>query len=599
MRSAAGEFSPFEEPKLKTYVREQLNKVMETLARQQVIPADLEPRFNVEHTKDKSHGDLATNLAMTLAKPAGINPRQLAEKIKALLPQNGAIKKVEIAGPGFINFFLDENWLAQQVQAALASDRLGVPPVSNPQRVVIDYSSPNLAKEMHVGHLRSTIIGDAVARTLEFLGHRVIRQNHVGDWGTQFGMLLALMDQRRNAGSEVSMELADLEIFYRQAKQQFDASEAFAQRARQLVVDLQSGDPHCLKLWREFLDISLGHCQKIYDRLGVGLSPADVQGESAYNDDLAQVITDLDQAGLLTADQGARCVFLDEFTGQDGNPLPMIVQKQDGGYLYATTDLAALRYRQNQLGAERILYFVDVRQSHHFKQLFAVARKAGFLHQGTQVEHMGFGTVMGDDGKPFKTRSGGVAKLSDLIDEAEKRALALVAAKNPQMTPQELAEIGRVAGIASIKYADLSKNRSSDYTFSFDQMISFEGDTGPYMLYAYTRVASIFRKAGIDENSLSLSGEILLCEEIERELANLHIKFAEVLNQVAERGTPHLLCSYLYDLAGTFSSFYKNCPVLNAESDQLRTSRLQLCLLTARILKQGLGLLGIGTLERM
>jgi len=599
MRSAAGEFSPFEEPKLKTYVREQLNKVMETLARQQVIPADLEPRFNVEHTKDKSHGDLATNLAMTLAKPAGINPRQLAEKIKALLPQNGAIKKVEIVGPGFINFFLDENWLAQQVQAALASDRLGVPPVSNPQRVVIDYSSPNLAKEMHVGHLRSTIIGDAVARTLEFLGHRVIRQNHVGDWGTQFGMLLALMDQRRNAGSEVSMELADLEIFYRQAKQQFDASEAFAQRARQLVVDLQSGDPHCLKLWREFLDISLGHCQKIYDRLGVGLSPADVQGESAYNDDLAQVITDLDQAGLLTADQGARCVFLDEFTGQDGNPLPMIVQKQDGGYLYATTDLAALRYRQNQLGAERILYFVDVRQSHHFKQLFAVARKAGFLHQGTQVEHMGFGTVMGDDGKPFKTRSGGVAKLSDLIDEAEKRALALVAAKNPQMTPQELAEIGRVAGIASIKYADLSKNRSSDYTFSFDQMISFEGDTGPYMLYAYTRVASIFRKAGIDENSLSLSGEILLCEEIERELANLHIKFAEVLNQVAERGTPHLLCSYLYDLAGTFSSFYKNCPVLNAESDQLRTSRLQLCLLTARILKQGLGLLGIGTLERM
>jgi arginyl-tRNA synthetase len=582
---------------LKTYVREQLDKVIETLARQQLIPADLEPRFNVEHTKDKSHGDLATNLAMTLAKPAGVNPRQLAEKIKALLPQNGAIKKVEIAGPGFINFFLDENWLAQQVQAALAGERLGVPPVPNPQRVVIDYSSPNLAKEMHVGHLRSTIIGDAVARTLEFLGHRVIRQNHVGDWGTQFGMLLALMEQRRNAGSEVSMELADLEIFYRQAKQQFDAAEAFAQRARQLVVDLQSGDPHCLKLWREFLDISLGHCQKIYDRLGVGLSPADVQGESAYNDDLAQVITDLDQAGLLTEDQGARCVFLDEFTGQDGNPLPMIVQKQDGGYLYATTDLAALRYRQNQLGAERILYFVDVRQSHHFKQLFAVARKAGFLRENTVVEHMGFGTVMGDDGKPFKTRSGGVAKLSDLIDEAEKRALGLVAAKNPQMSAQELAEIGRVAGIASIKYADLSKNRSSDYTFSFDQMISFEGDTGPYMLYAYTRVASIFRKAGIDENSLR--GEILLGEEIERELANLHIKFAEVLNQVAERGTPHLLCSYLYDLAGTFSSFYKNCPVLNAESDQLRSSRLQLCLLTARILKQGLGLLGIGTLERM
>lgn len=597
MRSVSGGFSSLEEPKLKTYVREQLNKVIETLAQQHVIPADLEPCFNVEHTKDKSHGDLATNLAMTLAKPAGCNPRQLAEKIIALLPQEGAIKKVELAGPGFINFFLDENWLAQQVQAALSSERLGVPQVSCPQRVVIDYSSPNLAKEMHVGHLRSTIIGDAVARTLEFLGHEVIRQNHVGDWGTQFGMLLALMEQQREAGQEVSMELADLENFYRSAKQQFDESPAFAQRARQLVVDLQSGNTECLQLWHQFLDISLGHCQKIYDRLGVGLNRSHVYGESAYNDDLPQVIIDLEKAGLLTEDQGARCVFLDEFKGQDGNPLPMIVQKQDGGYLYATTDLAALRYRQNQLGAKRILYFVDVRQSHHFKQLFAVGRQAGFLKESTEVEHLGFGTVMGDDGKPFKTRNGGVAKLAELIDEAEKRAGALVAEKNPQMTAAELAEIGRVAGIASIKYADLSKNRSSDYTFSFDQMISFEGDTGPYMLYAYTRVASIFRKAEIDPNSLA--GEILLGEDSERELANLHIKFAEVLNQVAERGTPHLLCSYLYALAGTFSSFYKNCPVLNAETDALRTSRLQLSLLTARILKQGLRLLGIGTLERM
>jgi len=582
---------------LKTYVREQLSKVIENLAQQRVIPAGLEPRFKVEHTKDTSHGDLATNLAMVLSKPAGCNPRLLAEKIIALLPRQGAIKKVALAGPGFINFFLDENWLAQQVKMALASERLGVPLVANPQRVVIDYSSPNLAKEMHVGHLRSTIIGDAVARTLEFLGHQVIRQNHVGDWGTQFGMLLALMEQQRAAGREISMDLADLENFYRSAKQQFDESFAFAQRARQLVVDLQAGDAECRQLWREFLDISLSHCQKIYDRLGVGLTRAQVYGESAYNDDLPRIIAELAAADLLTEDQGARCVFLDEFTGQDGKPLPMIVQKQDGGYLYATTDLAALRYRQNQLKAERILYFVDVRQSHHFKQLFAVARKAGFLHASTQVEHMGFGTVMGDDGKPFKTRSGGVAKLSELIDEAEKRAGALVAEKNPQMTAAELAEIGRVAGIASIKYADLSKNRSSDYTFSFDQMISFEGDTGPYMLYAYTRVASIFRKADIDANHLE--GEVLLQEEIERELANLQIKFAEVLNQVADRGTPHLLCAYLFELATTFSSFYKNCPVLNATTAELRNSRLQLCLLTARILKQGLALLGIGTLERM
>jgi arginyl-tRNA synthetase len=582
---------------VKEYVSAQLVKVVEELKTQQVLPAELVPRFTVERTKDKNHGDFASNLALTLAKAAQASPRLIAEKIVELLPQDGAIEKVEIAGPGFINFFLDESWLTRQVAKALADPHLGIAKVQQPQRVVIDYSSPNLAKEMHVGHLRSTIIGDAVARTLEFLGHKVIRQNHVGDWGTQFGMLLALMEQFRHAGREISMELSDLENFYRQAKQQFDESPEFASRSRQLVVDLQSGDKGCLALWQEFLTISLSHCQKIYDRLGVGLDPSAIHGESAYNADLAHVVSDLEKVGLLTEDQGAKCVFLEEFKGQDDSPLPMIIQKKDGGYLYATTDLAALRYRQNQLKADRILYFVDVRQSHHFQHLFAVARKAGFLAETTEVEHMGFGTVMGEDGKPFKTRSGSVAKLSDLIDEAEKRARHLVAEKNPQMASTELDEIGRIVGIASIKYADLSKNRSSDYLFSFDNMISFEGDTGPYMLYAYTRVASIFRKAGIDEEKLS--GEIILGEEIERELANRQIQFAEVLNRVAERGTPHLLCGYLYDLASTFSSFYKNCPVLSAESERSRNSRLQLCLLTARILKQGLNLLGIGTLERM
>ncbi|WP_020676347.1 arginine--tRNA ligase [Geopsychrobacter electrodiphilus] len=582
---------------MKLYVRTQLEQIIEKLKEQQVIPQELTPHFTVERTKDKSHGDFASNLALTLAKPAAANPRLLAEKIVALLPDDGAIRKVEIAGPGFINFFLDESWLSRQVSLALADPRLGVTTTEAPKVVVIDYSSPNLAKEMHVGHLRSTIIGDAVARTLEFLGHKVIRQNHVGDWGTQFGMLLALMELFRQQGREISMELSDLEGFYRQAKQEFDASVEFAERSRQLVVELQSGDKNCLMLWQEFLNISLSHCQKIYDRLGVGLTPAAIHGESAYNADLPLVIRDLDKAGLLTENQGAKCVFLEEYKGQDGNPMPMIVQKKDGGYLYATTDLAALRYRQNQLHADRILYFVDVRQSHHFQHLFSVARKAGFLAETTQVEHMGFGTVMGDDGKPFKTRSGSVAKLADLIDEAEKRARILVSEKNSEMSPDELDEIGRVVGIASIKYADLSKNRTSDYLFSFDNMISFEGDTGPYMLYAYTRVASIFRKAKLVEGTVS--GEILLGEEIERELANQQIQFAEILNRVAERGTPHLLCAYLYELASTFSSFYKQCPVLTAEPEASRNSRLQLCLLTAKILKQGLSLLGIGTLERM
>ena len=466
-----------------------------------------------------------------------------------------------------------------------------------PQTVVVDYSSPNLAKEMHVGHLRSTIIGDAVARTLEFLGHRVIRQNHVGDWGTQFGMLLAHMEELRQLGGEIGMELSDLENFYRAAKARFDASAAFADRARQLVVALQSGDDYCLKLWREFLDISLSHCQEVYARLNVGLTREDVVGESAYNDDLAQVVADLKAAGLLVEDQGAQCVFLEEFKGQDEEPLPMIVQKKDGGYLYATTDLAAIRHRSKNLGADRVLYFVDHRQSLHFQQLFAVARKANFGTAATSFEHMPFGTVMGEDGRPFKTRSGSVAKLSELLDEAESRAYELVKAKNPEMSEEELRHIGRVVGIAAVKYADLSKNRTSDYVFSFDQMLNFEGNTAPYLLYATTRVASIFRRGEIDETTLS--GPIQLGEEVEKDLASKLTQFGEVVQKVAERGCPHLLCGYLYDLSGVFSSFYQRCPVLNAEEAAIKQSRLRLSLLTARVLKQGLSLLGIETLERM
>ena len=421
---------------------------------------------------------------------------------------------------------------------------------------------------MHVGHLRSTIIGDAVSRTLEFLGHQVIRHNHVGDWGTQFGMLLAHMEALQGEGSAIRMQLADLESFYREAKGHFDASPAFADRARQLVVDLQSGDAHCKALWREFLDISLSHCQQIYDRLNVALTRADVRGESAYNDDLAQVVEDLTGAGLLTEDQGARCVFLDEFKGKDDEPLPMIVQKKDGGFLYASTDLAAIRYRLRVLKADRLLYFVDHRQSLHFQQLFAVARKAGFADEHTQLEHMAFGTVMGEDGKPFKTRSGGVAKLAELLDEAEARAYELVKAKNTEMSEAELRHIGRVVGIASVKYADLSKHRTSDYVFSFEQMLSFEGNTAPYLLYAYTRVASIFRRGEIDAEALQ--GSIRLEEEVEKELAGKLAQFGEVVNRVAERGWPHLLCGYLYDLSGIFSSFYQGCPVLTCEDAAIR-----------------------------
>ncbi|MEJ2201616.1 MAG: arginine--tRNA ligase, partial [Desulfuromonadaceae bacterium] len=507
------------------------------------------------------------------------------------------VLKVEIAGPGFINFFLNTDWLARQVELSLTDERLAVPSTPQPQTVVVDYSSPNLAKEMHVGHLRSTIIGDAVSRVLEFLGHRVVRQNHVGDWGTQFGMLLAHMEETQRRGGEVRMQLADLENFYRAAKQRFDESTEFADRSRQLVVELQSGDAYCNQLWHDFLDLSLSHCQQVYDRLNVCLTRQDVVGESAYNEDLPRVVQDLAATGLLTEDQGARCVFLEEFKGKDDEPLPMIVQKKDGGYLYATTDLAAIRHRLGTLQADRVLYFVDHRQSLHFQQLFAVARQAGFASPEVSLEHMAFGTVMGEDGKPYKTRSGGVAKLVDLLDEAENRAYALVKEKNPEMSEEELRTIARVVGIASVKYADLSKNRSSDYVFSFDQMLSFEGNTAPYLLYAYTRIASIFRRGEIDPGQLQ--GQVRLEDEIEQELAGKLIQFAEVVNRVAEKGWPHLLCGYLYELSGSFSGFYQQCPVLSCEDEEIRQSRLKLSWLTARTLQQGLALLGIDTLERM
>ncbi len=582
---------------MKEQIQNLLEQAVESMKKEGILPAEAEPSIQVERTRDREHGDLATNLAMVSAKLAKTNPRQLATEILRHLPESQLVLKTAIAGPGFINFFLNPNWLAEQLDKALADERLGVASVESPRTIVVDYSSPNLAKEMHVGHLRSTIIGDAVSRTLEFLGHKVIRQNHVGDWGTQFGMLLAYMEEMQKGDGEISMQLADLETFYREAKGRFDASEEFADRSRQLVVELQSGDAYCNQLWSQFLDISLSHCQQIYDRLNVALKREDVVGESAYNDDLAKVVEDLEGGGLLVEDQGAKCVFLDEFKGQDDEPLPLIVQKKDGGYLYATTDLAAVRHRQRRLNADRILYFVDHRQSLHFQQMFAVARKAGFAEAETRLEHMAFGTVMGEDGRPFKTRSGGVAKLADLLDEAEARAYALVKVKNPEMSEEELRHIGQVVGTAAVKYADLSKNRTSDYVFSFDNMLSFEGNTGPYLLYAYTRVASLFRRAGI--TGQELTGTVQLTEEVETELAGKLVQFGEAVAKVADKGMPHMLCAYLYELAGIFSSFYKNCPILSCEDEALKQSRMKLALLTGKTMQQGLALLGIGTLERM
>ncbi|QCI15054.1 arginine--tRNA ligase [Pseudomonas putida] len=578
---------------MKDTIRQLIQQALTQLATDGVLPAGLTPAIQVENARDKTHGDFASNIAMMLSKQAGMKPRDLAEKLIDALPASDDISKVEIAGPGFLNFFQNTGALAGRLDAALADDHLGVRKAGPAEKVVIDMSAPNLAKEMHVGHLRSTIIGDSVARVLEFLGDDVIRQNHVGDWGTQFGMLLAYLEEN----PITSDELSDLENFYRAAKKRFDESEAFANRARGLVVKLQAGDADCMALWTRFKDISLSHCQKTYELLNVKLTMADVMGESAYNDDLANVVADLKAKGLLVEDQGAQCVFLDEFKNSEGEPLPVIVQKADGGYLYATTDLAAVRYRSNVLKADRALYFVDQRQALHFNQVFEVARLAGFVGHPMQMEHMGFGTMNGADGRPFKTRDGGTVKLIDLLTEAKERAYALVKEKNPSLAEDELRHIGEVVGIGAVKYADLSKHRTSDYSFNFDLMLNFEGNTAPYLLYAYTRVAGVFRKLGkgFDE----VDGQIVLQAEKEQDLAARLAQFGEILNNVAEKGTPHVLCSYLYDLAGLFSSFYENCPILAADTPEQQQSRLRLAALTGRTLKQGLELLGLETLERM
>ena len=536
-------------------------------------------------------GDYQANGIMAAAKVRKMNPRQLATEVVAHLELTGIASKVEIAGPGFINITLAPEFLAARATRALDSACLGVPQPPR-QTIVVDYSSPNLAKEMHVGHLRSTIIGDALARVLRYLGHQVIAQNHVGDWGTQFGMLTTYLLDAEHEGH--ALELDDLEDFYRRAKQRFDEDADFATRARETVVRLQGGDAEINALWRRFLDISLQHCEAVYEKLGVGLARADVMGESAYNAALPGIVADLKAKGLAVESEGAQVVFLDEFKGKDGAAAAYIVQKQDGGYLYSTTDLAAVRHRADVLKADRALCVVDARQSLHFQQMFSVARKAGYAPESMQLEHVGFGVMLGEDGKPFKTRSGGTVKLDDLLDEAQERAFELVNQKSPGLSERERLVIAHAVGIGAVKYADLSKNRLSDYVFNWDTMLSFEGNTAPYLQYAYTRIASVFRKAGEGHGS----GTIQLEYEAERLLALELVRFADAVHAAARSAEPHLLCTYLYGLAGHFMRFYEACPVLKSEG-ALRTSRLALCQLTADTLKTGLGLLGIGVMESM
>ncbi|EBJ0750928.1 arginine--tRNA ligase [Salmonella enterica] len=557
-------------------------------------PADCEPQ--VRQSAKVQFGDYQANGMMAVAKKLGMAPRQLAEQVLTHLDLSGIASKVEIAGPGFINIFLEPAFLAEQVQQALTSDRLGV---SQPTRqtIVVDYSAPNVAKEMHVGHLRSTIIGDAAVRTLEFLGHHVIRANHVGDWGTQFGMLIAWLEkqQQENAGD---MALADLEGFYRDAKKHYDEDEAFAERARNYVVKLQSGDTYFREMWRKLVDITMTQNQITYDRLNVTLTRDDVMGESLYNPMLPGIVADLKAKGLAVESEGATVVFLDEFKNKEGDPMGVIIQKKDGGYLYTTTDIACAKYRYETLHADRVLYHIDSRQHQHLMQAWTIVRKAGYVPDSVPLEHHMFGMMLGKDGKPFKTRAGGTVKLADLLDEALERARRLVAEKNPDMSADELEKLANAVGIGAVKYADLSKNRTTDYIFDWDNMLAFEGNTAPYMQYAYTRVLSVFRKADIDEQALA-SAPVIISEDREAQLAARLLQFEETLTVVAREGTPHVMCAYLYDVAGLFSGFYEHCPILSAENDAVRNSRLKLAQLTAKTLKLGLDTLGIETVERM
>ncbi|POU77433.1 arginine--tRNA ligase [Leclercia sp. LSNIH6] len=557
-------------------------------------PADCEPQ--VRQSAKVQFGDYQANGVMAVAKKLGMAPRQLAEQVLSHLDLSGIASKTEIAGPGFINIFLDPAFLAQNVDAALQSDRLGVAQ-PQPQTIVVDYSAPNVAKEMHVGHLRSTIIGDAAVRTLEFLGHNVIRANHVGDWGTQFGMLIAWLEkqQQENAGE---MALADLEGFYRDAKKHYDEDEAFAERARSYVVKLQGGDAYFLEMWRKLVDITMSQNQITYDRLNVTLTRKDVMGESLYNPMLAGIVADLKAKGLAVESEGATVVFLDEYKNKEGEPMGVIIQKKDGGFLYTTTDIACAKYRYETLHADRVLYYIDSRQHQHLMQAWTIVRKAGYVPDSVPLEHHMFGMMLGKDGKPFKTRAGGTVKLADLLDEALERARRLVAEKNPDMPADELEKLANAVGIGAVKYADLSKNRTTDYVFDWDNMLAFEGNTAPYMQYAYTRVLSVFRKAEIDESMLA-KAQVTISEDREAQLAARLLQFEETLSVVARDGTPHVMCAYLYDLAGLFSGFYEHCPILSAESEAVRNSRLKLAQLTAKTLKLGLDTLGIETVERM
>ena len=564
-------------------IKSQLSKIIENALNDANIEAD---DVVISDATKPEFGDYQFNGVMKLAKQLKQNPRQIAQNLVAHIDTSGIIAKVEVAGPGFINIWLDDAWLSSEATAILEDERVGVGYVEQAQKVVVDYSGPNMAKQMHVGHLRSSIIGDTLATLLEFLGDEVIRQNHIGDWGTQFGMLIAYLEEQDTDGA--SQNLKDLEQFYKDAKVRFDESPEFADKARDYVVKIQQGDQHCLRLWQSFIDASLGHCEEVYDKLGVHLTRDDVRAESFYNSKLPSVIETLKEKNISTTSDGAECVFL------EGDETPIIVQKGDGGFLYATTDLAALEFRAQELHADRICYVVDARQAQHFKQVFTIAKMAGMVGENVALEHIGFGTMMDKSGKPFKTRDGGVIKLIDLLDEAVVRAKETIKERETH-SDEDLEKVARAIGIGAVKYADLSISRESNYLFSWDKMLSFDGNTSLYMQYAYARIQSIFRKYDAE-----ITGSIIVGDEIEHRLVLMLLKFEDTLTKASIEATPHSITSYLYDLVSLFMKFYEQNPILKEGiEEEVKMSRLQLATLTAKVIKKSLDILGIEVVNKI
>jgi arginyl-tRNA synthetase len=549
--------------------------------------------------RPSSFADFQSNAALPLAKQLGRPPRDIAADIISHLDLTGVAEPPQVSGPGFINLTLTPGWIAAQASSELADPKLATPAAEPAQRIVVEYSSPNVAKEMHVGHLRTTIIGDALARILDFAGHEVIRDNHLGDWGTQFGMLIEHLLDVGEDSAEAALLHENPNAFYQAARSKFDGDPAFSERARQRVVLLQGGDPETLRLWQHLVDLSLDYLHRIYQQLQVTLTDADIRGESFYNAMLAEVCAELEASGVAVISDGALCAFPPGFTGRNGEPLPLIIRKSDGGYNYATTDLATIRYRIRDRHVDRAIYVVGSAQALHFQMVFAVARQAGWIPPGARFEHAQVGNVLGPDGKILRTRAGDTIKLSELLTEGVERARQVVKelGTSPDLSEAEQEAIAEAVGVGAIKYADLSTARDSEYVFDWDRMISFKGNTGPYLQYATTRIRSIFRKAGIDP--ATVAGPVHLAEPAERALALRLLGFGAAVRQAGQNAEPHLLASFLFEVASSFTTFYEQCPVLNAPSAGVRDSRLALAGLTLRVLDTGLGLLGIPVPERM